>query len=129
MKARLAIVAILVFVLGALVGYAVFSSIVSWENTKFTYEVDGTKGAEFGAFFTHEVKYIIGSRTEETNIQGEITDKIFEFDIVGTKISGNITCKTPGKNITVTVLFAGMENSFERTAYGMSFVDNTYWPQ
>jgi len=121
MKKRLAVVAILVLV-GVLVGLA-GPRIRSWENAKFSFEVDGIEGTEFEAFFTHEVKYIIGSRTEETDIQGEMTaDKnSFEFDIVGTKISGNITSKTPGKNITVTVLFAGMENSFEGMAYYMSF--------
>jgi len=121
MNARLAITVILVFVLSVLVGHAVFASIPSWENAKFTYEVDGTEGTEFEAFFTHEVKYIIGSRTEETDIQGEIKKNIFIFDIVGTKISGNITCKTPGKNITVTVLYDGLRpTSYEGTAYYMS---------
>ena len=121
MKARLAIVAILVFVLGVLVGYAVFSSIPSWENAKFSFEVDGTEGTEFEAFFTHEVKYIIGSRTEETDIQGEITSKVFEFDIVGTKMSGNIASKTPGKNITVTMLFPYLSpQSLEGTEFYFS---------
>jgi hypothetical protein len=105
MKARLAILAILVFVLSFSAGHFVFASIPSWENAKFTFEVSGTEGTEFEAFFTHEVKYIIGSRTAETDIQSEITGEGFRFDIVGTKMSGNITSKTPGKNITVTMLF------------------------
>ena len=121
MKARLAIVGILVFALGLLVGYGVFSSIPSWENAKFTFEVNGTEGTEFEAFFTQEVKYIIGSRIAETDIQGEITDKGFRFDIVGTKMSGNIASNTPSRNITVTMLFPYLSpQSLEGTAFYFS---------
>jgi hypothetical protein len=111
MKIRLAIVAILVFVLAFEVGYAVFSAIPSWENAKFTIQITGPEGTEFEGFCTHEVKYIIGTRTQVTPLQGKITaDKnIFEFDILETKFSGNITCTTPGKNITVTYLINGIE--------------------
>jgi len=119
MKERLLIVALLVLV-GVLVGRVVCPSIRSWENEKFSFEVSGTEGTEFEAFFTHKVKYILGSRTEETDIQGKMTaDKnTFEFDILGTEISGNITSKTPGKNITVTVLYPHLKPvSFEGTGY------------
>jgi hypothetical protein len=122
MKKRLAIVALVVLV-GVLVGRVVSPSIRSWENGKFTFEVSGTEGTEFESFFTHKVKYIIGSRTEETYIQGKMTaDKnTFEFDILGTEISGNITSKTPGKNITITVLCPHLEpESYEGTELGFS---------
>jgi hypothetical protein len=123
MKARLAIVAILVFVLGFEVGYAVFASIPSWENAKFTIKVTGSEGTEFEGFCRHEVKYIIGSRTEVTPLQGKITaDKnTFEFDIPETEISGNITSTTPGRNITVIYVRDGIEGfNDEGTAFYFS---------
>jgi hypothetical protein len=103
MKKGLAVVAFLVLV-GILVGLAVGPRIRSWENAEFTVKVISAEGTEFEGFCTHEVKYLIGSRTEVTHLQGKITaDKnTFEFDIPETGFSGNITCKTPGKNITVT---------------------------
>ena len=103
MRKRLAIVVLLVLV-GGLVGLAVCPGIRSPVNAKFTIKVTGSEGTEFEGFCTHEVKYIIGSRTEVTPLQGKITvDKnTFEFGILETGFSGNITCKTPGKNITVT---------------------------
>ena len=125
MKARLAIVAILVFVLSFEVSYAVFANIPSWENSKLTFQVDGTPGTQFEAFFTHEVKYIIGSRTEETDIQSEITDKVFQFNMMGIEISANITCKTPGRNITFTVLHGGVTlGSQEGPAFYFTFAGN-----
>jgi hypothetical protein len=120
MGKRLAIVAILVFVLGFEVGYAVFASIPSWENARFTIKVAGPVGTEFEGFCTHEVKYLTGSRTEVTPLQGKITaDKnAFEFDILETEFSGNINSTTPGENITVTYVRDGVEGfNHEGTAF------------
>jgi hypothetical protein len=110
MKARLAILTFLMLV-GLLVGLAVSPRIRSWENAEFTIKVSGTEGTGFEGFCTHEVKYIIGSRTEETDIQGEMTaDKnTFEFAIPGIEISCTITNKTPGNLITVILLKDGAE--------------------
>lgn len=110
MKKRLAIVAFLVLV-GVLVGLAVCPGIRSWKNAEFTVKVIGTEGTGFEGFCTHEVKYVIGSRTEETDMQGEMTvDKnTFEFVIPGIEISCKITNKTPGKSITVILLKEGTE--------------------
>jgi len=110
MKKRLLILAFLVLV-GLLVGLAVSPGIRSWENAEFTIKVIGTEGTGFEGFCTHEVKYVIGSRTEETDIQGEMTaDKdTFEFAIPGIEISCSITNKTPGKLITIILLRDGAE--------------------
>ena len=119
MNKRLAIVAFLVLV-GVLVGLAVCPGIRSWENAEFTVKVIGAEGTEFEGFCTHEVKYVIGSRTEETDIQGEMTaDKnTFEFAIPGIEISCAIINKTPGKLITVILLKDGTEvNRVEGAGY------------
>ena len=110
MKKRLLILAFLVLV-GLLVGLAVSPGIRSWENAEFTIKVTGTEGTGFEGFCTHEVKYVIGSRTEEADIQGEMTaDKdTFEFAIPGIEISCSITNKTPGKLITIILLNDGAE--------------------
>ena len=121
MGKRLAIVVLLVLV-GVLVGL-VCPYIRSPVNAEFTIKVTGPEGTEFEGFCTHEVKYLIGSRTEVTHLQGKITaDKnTFEFDIPETEISGNITSKTPGKNITVTYLRNGIAGfTHEGTAFGFS---------
>jgi len=109
MGRRLAIVVLLVLV-GVLV-WLVCPYIRSPVNAEFTVTVTGPEGTEFEGFCTHEVKYLIGSRTEVTPLQGRITaDKnTFEFDIPEIEISGNITSKTPGKNITVTYVINGIE--------------------
>ena len=119
MKNRLAIVAFLVFV-SVLVGLAVCPGIRSWENAEFTVKVIGAEGTEFEGFCTHEVKYVIGSRTEATDLQGEMTaDKnTFEFAVPGIEISCVIRNKTPGKSIAVILLKDGTEvNRVEGTEY------------
>jgi hypothetical protein len=107
MKKRLLIVAFVVLVAGVVL----CPDIRSWENTELIVRVTGTEGTEFEGFCTHKVKYLIGSRTEATDIQGKMTvDKnTFEFVIPGTEISYRITCITPGKNITVTTVIDGIE--------------------
>src|SRR4030042_3745004 len=119
MKKRLAIVAFLVLV-GLLVGLAVSPRIRSWENAEFTIKVIGTEGTGFEGFCTHEVKYVIGSRTEATDLQGEMTaDKnTFEFAVPGIEISCVIRNKTQGKSIAVILLKDGTEvNRVEGTEY------------
>ncbi len=119
MKKGLLIVAFLVLV-GLLVGLAVGPRIRSWENAEFTIKVIATEGTGFEGFCTHEVKYVIGSRTEETDIEGEMTaDKnTFEFAIPGIEISCVIRNKTPGKSIAVILLKDGTEvNRVEGTEY------------
>jgi hypothetical protein len=110
MKKRLAIFAFLALV-SLVVVLAVCPGIRSWENAEFSIKVIGTEGTGFEGFCTHEVKYVMGSRTEETDIQGEMTaDKnTFEFVIPGIEISCKITNKTPGKLITVILLKDGTE--------------------
>jgi hypothetical protein len=107
MKKRLLIVAFLVL----MAGVVLCPDIRSWENAEYIIKVTGTEGTEFEGFCTHKVKYLIGSRTEATDLQGEMTaDKnTFKFVIRGTEISGRITCKTPGKNITVTKVIYGID--------------------
>jgi len=119
MKKGLAIVAFLALV-GLLVGLAVSPGIRSWENAEFTIKVTGSEGTESEGFCTHEVKYIIGSRTEATDLQGEMTaDKnTFEFAVPGIEISCVIRNKTPGKSIAVILLKDGTEvNRVEGTEY------------
>jgi len=110
MKTRLAIAALIVLV-GLLVSFGVCPRTMSWENSMFTVKVIGTEGTEFEGFCTHEVKYVIGSRTEATDLQGEMTaDKnTFEFVVPGIEISCVIRNKTPSKSITVILLKDGTE--------------------
>jgi hypothetical protein len=119
MNKRLAIVALIVLV-GLLVGLAVCPRIRSWENSRFTVKVIGTEGTEFEGFRTHEVKYVIGSRTEATDMEGEMTaDKnTFEFVVPVIEISCVIKNKTPGNSITIILLKDGTEvNRAEGTGY------------
>jgi hypothetical protein len=121
MGKRLAIVVLLVLV-GVLV-YLVSPYIRSPVNAEFTIKVTGPEGAEFEGFVMHEVKYLRGSRTEVTPLQGKITaDKnTFEFNILETEFSGNITSTTPGKNITVTYVRDGIDGGpLEGTAFYFS---------
>jgi len=116
---RLAIFALLVLVL-LVAGRIVSPNIRSWENAEFTVKVTGAEGTEFEGSCTHEVKYLIGSRTEATDIQGIIpADKnTFEFVIPGIEISCVIKNKTPGKLITVILLKEGTEvNRIEGAGY------------
>jgi hypothetical protein len=110
MKTRLAIVALIVLV-GLLVGLGVCPRIKSLENSRFIVKVLGTEGTEFEGFCTHEVKYVIGSRTEATDLQGEMTadENTFEFVVPGIEISCAIKNKTPGNPITVILLKEGAE--------------------
>jgi len=126
MRKRLAIVVLLVLV-GVLVGL-VCPYIRSPVNAEFTIKVTGPEGTEFEGFCTHEVKYVIGSRTEATDLQGEMTaDKnTFEFAVPGIEISCVIRNKTPGKSIAVILLKDGTEvNRVEGTEYDF-YVD--YYP-
>jgi len=110
MNRRLAIVAFLVLVI-LVAGLILLVDIRSPVNREFIVKVTGTVGTEFEGFCTHEVKYLRGSRTEVTDIQGIIpADKnTFVFVIPGTEFSGKITSKTPGKLITVTYVIDGIE--------------------
>jgi hypothetical protein len=105
MKKGLTIVALVVLA-ALLVGVAVSPRIRSWENAEFTIKVIGSEGAGFEGFCTHEVRYVRGSRTEATDIQGEMTvgENAFEFGIRGIEISCAITNKTPGELITIILL-------------------------
>ena len=119
MKTRLAIAALIVLV-SLLVALGVFPRTMSWENSRFTVKVIGTEGTEFEGFCTHEVKYVIGSRTKATDLQGEMTaDKnTFEFVIPGIEISCVIKNKTPGNPITVILLKDDTEvNRIEGAGY------------
>ena len=109
MGKRLAIVVLLVLV-GVLVGL-VCPYIRSPVNAEFTIKVTGPEGTEFEGFCTHELKYVIGSRTEGTDLQGKMTaDKnTYEFVIPGIEISCVIWNKTPGNSITVILLKDGTE--------------------
>jgi hypothetical protein len=110
MRKGLAIVGFLVLV-GVLVGLAVCPGIRSWENAEFAVKVIGAQGTEFEGFCTHEVEYIIGSRTEATDLKGEMTAEknTFEFAVPGIEISCVIRNKTPGKSIAVILLKDGTE--------------------
>lgn len=110
MKTRLAIFALIVLV-SLLVALSISPDIRSPVNAEFIVKVIGAEGTEFEGFCTHEVKYVIGSRTEATDMQGEMTvDKnTFEFAIPGIEISCIINNRTPGKLITVILLKDGTE--------------------
>jgi len=119
MKKRLLIVAFLVLVAGVVL----CPDIRSPENKEYIIKVADTEGTEFEGFCTHEVKYLIGSRAEATDLQGKMTvDKnTFEFVIPGTEISYTITCKTPGNNITVTTVIDGIDfGGLEGTEFHLS---------
>jgi hypothetical protein len=119
MKTRLLIVAFIVFA-GLLVGLAICPGIKSWENAEFIVKVIGTEGTEFEGFCTHEVKYVIGSRTEATDMQGKMTanKSTFEFIVPGIEISLVINNKTPGNPATVILLKDGTEvNRVEGARY------------
>jgi len=121
MGKRLAIVVL--FVLWGVFAGLVCPYIRSPVNATFTIQVTGPEGAEFEGLCTHEVKYLIGSRTEVTPLQGKITadQNTFEFDIPEIEISGDINSTTPGKNITVTYLRNGIAGfAHEGTAFGFS---------
>jgi len=128
MKKRLAIVALLVLVI-LVAGLAVCPGIRSWKNAEFIVKVIGPEGTEFEGFCTHEVKYVIGSRTEATDLQGEMTvdNNTFEFVVPGIEISCVIKSKTPGNRITIILLKDGTEvNRVEGAGYDF-YLD--YYPQ
>jgi hypothetical protein len=76
------------------------------DNVKFTVQISGPPGAEFTGSCTYEVKDLIGSRTVEAEVQGELTQTtpVLEYEIKGTEISGNIINTTPDKPITIVLL-------------------------
>jgi hypothetical protein len=84
--------------------------IKSPSNSSFIIRVSGQAGTEFTGFCTHEVKYLIGSRTQETDINGTLTtDKpTQEFIVPGIEISCKITSQ-PGKPITAILFKDGAE--------------------
>ncbi|MGD1119396.1 MAG: hypothetical protein ABR886_07905 [Dehalococcoidales bacterium] len=83
----------------------------SRSNAEFTIRVTGPAGAEFTGAATCEVKYLIGSRTEETDFQGALTaaKTALDFKATGTEISCKITPKNPDSPITVILLKDGTE--------------------
>jgi hypothetical protein len=127
MKTRLAIAALIVFV-SLLVCLGVCPGIRSPVNARFTVNVIGTEGTEFEGFCTHEVKYLIGGRTEATDMQGEMTaDKnAFEFVVPGIEISCVINNKTPGNPIMVILLKDGTEVNRVEGAESDYYLD--YYP-
>jgi len=119
MKKRLAIIAFLVLV-SLVACLVVCPDIRSPVNAEFIVKVIGTEGTEFEGFCTHEVKYFIGSRTEATDLQGNMAaDKnTYEFVVPGIEISCSIENKTLGKSITVILLKDGTEvNRVEGAGY------------
>jgi hypothetical protein len=107
MKKELTFLAVLIMLVSLLTGLSGCSGgIKSPSNSEFTIRVSGQPGTEFTGFCTHEVRYFIGSRTEETDIQGTMTvDKTaIEFRVMGTEISCKIESKRAGEPITA-VLF------------------------
>lgn len=101
----------LIVLVGVLAFLAASPNIKSRDNTSFAAIIIGSEGAKFEGFCTHEVKYIIGSRTQETAIRGEMTaeNNTFEFVIPGVEISCKIDNRTPGKSITIVLLKDGTE--------------------
>jgi hypothetical protein len=81
------------------------------DNVKFTVRLSGPVGAEFRGSCTYEVKDLIGSRTEEAQIQEVFTEDktTLEYTIAGTEISGKINNLTPEKPITIVLLKDGEE--------------------
>jgi len=119
MNKRLAIAAFLALAI-LVAGLILRADIRSPVNAEFIVKVIGTEGTEFEGFCTHEVKYVIGSRTEATDLQGEMTadNSIFEFVVPGIEISCVIRNKTPGNPITVILLKDDTEvNRIEGAGY------------
>ena len=119
MNKRLAIAAFLALAI-LVAGLILRADIRSPVNAEFIVKVIGTEGTEFEGFCTHEVKYVIGSRTEATDLQGEMTadNSIFEFVVPGIEISCFIRNKTPGNPITVILLKDDTEvNRIEGAGY------------
>lgn len=119
MNRRLAISAVLALLM-LVAGLHVGTDIRSPANAGFVVRVIGTEGTEFEGFCTHEVKYLIGSRTEATDLQGQMTadDSAFQFAVPGTEISCVIKNRTPGNLITVILLKGNTEvNRVEGAGY------------
>jgi hypothetical protein len=104
LKKGLAIVLILIITGGTLAGLS--GCAIGPDNVKFTVSISGPPGAEFTGSCTYKVKDLIGSRTVEAEVHGELTEAmpVVEYEIMGTEISGKITNTTPQKPITI-VLF------------------------
>jgi hypothetical protein len=112
MNKRLASFTILLVMVSLLAGVSGCSGgFRSGSNAKFTIRVSGPAGVEFTGAATCEVKYLIGSRTEETDFQGTLTaaKTSLDFKATGTEISCKITPKTPDSPITVILLKDGAE--------------------
>ena len=119
-----AVLALLILVAVLRVG----ADIRSPANAEFMVKVIGAEGTEFDGFCTHEVKYLVGSRTEATDLQGRMTadDNTFEFAVSGIEISCAIKNKTPGDPITVILLKGNTEvDRVEGAGYGL-YLD--YYP-
>ena len=119
MNRRLAISAVLALLV-LVVGLHVGADIRSPANADFVVKVIGTEGTEFEGFCTHEVQYLIGSRTEATDLQGRMTadDNAFQFAVPGIEIGCVIKNSTPGNPITVILLKGNTEvNRVEGAGY------------
>ncbi len=109
MKMNLRLIIVCTVLAGLIAGIS--GCAVSQDNARFIVRIVGPPGAEFSGSCTYEVKDLIGSRTEEAQIQDAFTrDKTtLEFTIAATEISGKITNKTPDKPITIVLLKDGVE--------------------
>jgi hypothetical protein len=85
--------------------------IISPSNSEFAIRVSGPPGVEFTGFCTHEVKYLTGSRTEETDIEGKLTESspVLDFMVTGTEISCRVATATTGTPVTVVLIKDGEE--------------------
>jgi hypothetical protein len=94
---------VVVFLFGGLSGYIL--------NDNFTIQVSGEPGVKFSGFYTNEVKYPVGSRTEGNDIQGtfSVEKTAFEFSVRGIEISCKISASAPEKPVTVVLFRDGEE--------------------
>jgi hypothetical protein len=104
MKKGLAFLLIFIILAGTLTGLS--GCAIGPDNVKFTVCISGPPGAEFTGSCTYKVKDLIGSRTVEAEVQGELTTETpaLQYEIMGTEISGKITNTTPEKPITIVLL-------------------------
>ncbi len=104
-KKRLAILAFCAILILA-AGLRIGADIRSPANAEFRVRIIGIEGTEFEGFCTHEVRYLIGSRTEATDLQGEMTagEDTFDFVVPGVEISCVIKNRMADNPITVILL-------------------------
>jgi hypothetical protein len=97
---------LLIFIILAGTATGLSGCAVGPDNVKFTVRISGPPEAEFTGSCTYKVKDLIGSRTVEAEVQGELTQEapVLEYEIMGTEISGEITNTTPEKPITIVLL-------------------------